>query len=72
MAEDWLPPELRMTSSWTELLEYCDWDEEAAALLIEQVRYDMKPRPPAKIRNLIKGMIEIAQRPEPEMKIIEA
>ena len=72
MAEDWLPPELRMTSNWTELLEYCDWDEEAAALLIEQVRYDMKPRPPAKIRNLIKGMIEIAQRPEPEMKHAEA
>lgn len=72
MAEDWLPPELRMTSMWTELLEYCDWDEEAAALLIEQVRYDMKPRPPAKIKKLINQMISIALRPEKQIPVIDA
>jgi hypothetical protein len=72
MAEDWLPPELRMTSMWTELLEYCDWDEEAAALLIEQVRYDMKPKPPPKIRSLIRGMINIAQRPQGKTTPAEA
>lgn len=49
---------------WTELLEYCEWDEEAAALLIEQVRYNMSPKPPEKIRKLVMGMIQIASRPE--------
>lgn len=72
MGQDWLPPDLRMTSMWTELMEYCDWDEEAAALMIEQVRYDMKPRPPVKIRNLVKGLIEIAHRREPEVKTFDA
>ena len=61
-----------MTSMWTELMEYCDWDEEAAALMIEQVRYDMKPRPPPKIRHLVRGLIEIAHRQEPKQKIADA
>ena len=61
-----------MTSMWTELLEYCDWDEEAAALLIEQVRYDMKPKPPVKIRNLVKNMIDVAQRPQGKVHAAEA
>jgi len=72
MAQDWLPPDLRMTSMWTELVEYCNWDEEAAALMIEQVRYDMKPRPPAKIRKLVKHLIEIAHRQNPEQKSFDA
>ncbi len=61
-----------MTSMWTELVEYCDWDEEAAALMIEQVRYDMKPRPPVKIRNLVKGLIEVAYRQEPKQNTADA
>ena len=72
MAQDWLPPDLRMTSKWTELLEYCDWDEEAAALLIEQVRYDMKPKPPAKIKKLITEMIGLARRTERKTSPIDA
>lgn len=72
MAQDWLPPDLRMTSMWTELLEYCDWDEEAASLLIEHVRHDLKPKPPAKIKKLILQMIEIAQRPEVDQPAAEA
>lgn len=72
MGHDWLPPDLRMTAMWTELLEYCEWDEEAAELMIEQVRYDMKPHPPAKIRNLVNGLISIVQRREIEQKPADA
>lgn len=29
-----LPPEIQMTALYTELLEFCDWDEKAAEELI--------------------------------------
>lgn len=61
-----------MTSMWTELLEYCEWDEEAAALLIEQVRYNMPPRPPENIHSLVMGMIQIASRPETNTSVADS
>jgi len=64
MTQEWLPPEIRMTSMWTELLEYCDWDEEAAALLIEQVRHDIPPKPAENIRQLVIDMMQIAAKEE--------
>ena len=64
MTQEWLPPEIRMTSMWTELLEYCDWDEEAAALLIEQVRHDIPPKPSENIRQLVINMMQIAAKEE--------
>lgn len=69
MAQDWLPRELKMTSMWTELVEYCDWDEEAAALLIEQVRHGLPPHPPKKIKDLITGMIGVAEQLEKQDKV---
>ena len=49
---------------WTELLEYCDWDEEAVALLIEQVRHDIPPKPAENIRQLVIDMMQIAAKEE--------
>jgi hypothetical protein len=74
MAQDWLPRELKMTSKWTELVEYCDWDEEAAALLIEQIRHGLPPHPPKKISDLVKSLIMIAEQLEKQdsVKIAEA
>lgn len=64
MAQEWLPPDIRMTSMWTELLEYCDWDEEAVALLVEQVRHGIPPAPDAHIRRLVIDMMQIAAKEE--------
>lgn len=64
MAQDWLPRELKMTSMWTELVEYCDWDEEAAALLIEQVKHDLPPHPPKSIKDLVIRLIGVAKQLE--------
>lgn len=74
MAQDWLPRELKMTSMWTELVEYCDWDEEAAALLIEQIRHGLPPHPPKNIKDIVKSLITIAEQLEKQdnVKIAEA
>ena len=69
MAQDWLPRELKMTSMWTELVEYCDWDEEAAALLIEQIRHGLPPNPPKKIKDLVHSMIRVAEQLEKQDKV---
>ena len=61
-----------MTSMWTELLEYCDWDEEAAALLIEQVRYDIPPKPAENIRRLVIDMMQIALKEETAAQIADS
>jgi hypothetical protein len=72
MTQEWLPPEIRMTSMWTELLEYCDWDEEAVALLIEQVRHDIPPKPAENIRQLVIDMMQIALKEDTAVQIAES
>ena len=34
---DWLPPEIKFTAMWTELVEMNDWDEDEAAACIVNV-----------------------------------
>ena len=62
---EWLPPQARFLNLWTELVEYCDWDEEAAVLLIEQVRGGLSPKPPAHIVEIIKQIaVEMDKQPK--------
>jgi len=39
------------------VLNYCDDDEEAAALLIEQVRYNIPPMPPQGVLDAVNFLI---------------
>lgn len=54
------------------MLEYCDWDEEAAALLIEQVRYDIPPKPAENIMRLVIDMMQIALKEETVAQIADS
>lgn len=69
---DWLPPQINALSLWTELVEFCDWDEEAAALLIEQVRADLPPHPPAHIKQIAKQFVKEMERQPKEVTPAEA
>lgn len=69
---DWLPPDIRLSSKWTEIVEFCDWDEEAAALLVEQVRAGLPPNPPAHIVSLIKEIAVLLERREATQQVGEA
>jgi hypothetical protein len=69
---DWLPPEIRLSSKWTEIVEFCDWDEEAAALLVEQVRAGLPPMPPQSILKLIKEIDFILSQKEKAQEVGEA
>lgn len=65
MIVDWLPPQARFLNLWTELVEYCDWDEESAVLLIEQVRAGIPPKPPAHIIDIVKQLsVEMDKQPK--------
>ena len=62
---DWLPPQARFLNLGTELVEYCDWDEESAVLLIEQVRAGIPPKPPAHIIDIVKQLsVEMDKQPK--------
>lgn len=39
------------------VLKYCDDDEEAMALLVEQVRYEIPPLPPQDVLDAVNAMI---------------
>ena len=69
---DWLPPDIRLSSKWTEIVEFCDWDEEAAALLVEQVRAGLPPNPPSHIVKLIKEITVLLERRESVQQVGEA
>lgn len=69
---DWLPPDIRLSNKWTEIVEFCDWDEEAAALLVEQVRAGLPPNPPAHIVSLIKEISVLLERREGKQQVGEA
>ena len=69
---EWLPPQISAINLWTELVEYCDWDEEAATLLIEQVRSGRPPKPPPHIIELVKQLAIIMNKQPKQQEVGEA
>lgn len=69
---EWMPPQISALSMWTELVEFCDWDEEAAALLIEQVRSGLPPHPPAHIKNIVKQLALVMNKQPKQQEVGEA
>lgn len=72
MFVEWLPPQARALNLWTELVEYCDWDEEAAMLLVEQVRSGLPPKPPAHIVEIVKLLAVVMDKQPKEQEVGEA
>jgi hypothetical protein len=69
---EWIPPQATFLSQWTELVEFCDWDEEAASLLIAQVCADLPPHPPEHIKQIARNVADALGRQEKQAKSGEA
>lgn len=68
---DWLPPEIKFTAMWTELVEMNDWDEDEAAACIVNVAKGNTTRISQRAIEISKIIIALTSR-QPKTMVAES